>query len=180
MPDKDEMGFAFAGHFYNPKTGKNYLGGKSNVASKNAQEHYINAVNEMIDGNQDVAFEELGRCLHYIQDLCVPHHAANIIATNESHTAFEEYAFENAEKFIGNCTTITRLDYSQEAPKTPEKLAHNAALTAYNYKDYVDDVDDQTKWSKYAKICLENAVDYSAVVMYRFGLDPVVEFYTDI
>ena len=182
LPDKDEIGlFPFAGHFYNPITGKNYARSKTNVASKNAQEHYTNAINEMIDGNEDVAFEELGRCLHYVQDLCVPHHAANIIATNnDSHEAFEKYAFENAELFIGHWKRIIRHDYSKEAPKTPEKLAHNAALTAYDYQYFVDDVDDQTLWPKYAKLCLENAVDYSAIVMYRFGLDPAVEFYTDI
>ncbi|MBQ4103563.1 MAG: hypothetical protein IJC90_03780 [Clostridia bacterium] len=181
LPDQDEIGLTpFAGHFYNPKTGRNYALSKTNVAPKNAQEHYTNAINEMKAGNQDVAFEELGRCLHYVQDLCVPHHAANITFLNASHTAFEEYAFEHAEEFIGDCETIHRLSYSENATKTVEKLAHNAAFTAYQYKDCVNDIDNQGSWRKYANLSLENAVDYSAVVMYQFGLDPVVEFYTDI
>lgn len=42
------------------------------------------------NGNMQSAYEYIGRCLHYLQDACEPHHASNIISLGyTSHSVFE-------------------------------------------------------------------------------------------
>ena len=79
-PDKvgsDQVGFIYAGHFYDPDTMENYAGSKTTTARTNGQLYYDNAVMFYKEGKRTEAIKNLAYSIHYIQDVGVPHHAAN-------------------------------------------------------------------------------------------------------
>lgn len=109
MPDMDERdGGIFRNHFYDPDSGNNYRGDSSFTAKTEAEKHINNAylklrTNYFMDVESDdfiYIIEELGRALHYIQDVCEPHHAANKIAINSNHSAFESYVEGKTEDIL--------------------------------------------------------------------------------
>jgi len=181
LPDKDENGGlipTFVGHFYNPHTGKSYNGSTSNTAKINAQNRYDTAVYYAKNNNIEKAFEYLGRCLHYIQDVNEPHHAANLISTNplNGHSAFESYAFDRTDSYLSSYTSIPAISYYL-AQDSVSAMAHTAALTAYSRVSSVSNIFDTSEWNTTARNCVRDAARYSAMVMYKFGLVTYVPFY---
>ena len=81
----------FAGHFYDPDTGKNWLGQKSPTARTRAESYFQAAVNAYRAGDVQLAMSNLGKGTHYVSDLNEPHHASNLTAVNSNHSAFEKY-----------------------------------------------------------------------------------------
>lgn len=181
LPDYDETSGVFAGHFYDPDTGNSYNLSDSNTAKKNALNHYNAAVNAAKVGAMDQAYEHLGRCLHYVQDVNVPHHAANIISKGplSSHYQFEHFAFENMESYLGNYTTISSVNYLTASFWGVDTITHKGAAEAKPMSEYVKNVLDKSKWSEYAKKSMQNAARYSAMVLYKFGRESAVPFYSN-
>ena len=181
LPDKDEANNAFAGHFYDPDSGESYTGSTTNTAKNNAVSHYNAAVAAANAGAMDQAFEYLGRCLHYAQDVNVPHHAANVISLGlvGSHAQFEKFAFENAESYLGSYTTIPGSFYTMANNSSVATLTHNAAVFSKARIDNVDNVLDKTQWGTNADACLEGAARYSAMVLYKFSRVASVPFYSN-
>ena len=108
LPDRDEVGTPlFEGHFYDPDTGKSYSNSISNTAKVNATAQYNMAVAAANRGDMDAAYEHIGRCLHYVQDVNVPHHSANITALNPAHRSFEQFAFNNQESYLSEYESIS-------------------------------------------------------------------------
>ena len=77
----------FAGHFYDPDTGKNWMGQKNPTARTRAETYYQSAVAAYKDGYTDKAMEYIGKGTHYVSDLNEPHHASNLTAVNSNHYA---------------------------------------------------------------------------------------------
>jgi phospholipase C len=179
LPDRDEVGLLYAGHFYDPSTGKNCVGSTTNTAKVHAQEHYDAAVNAANVGAMDEAYEHLGRCLHYVQDASEPHHAANNrhILDGLSHGRFEDFAYSNQETYLGSYTSISNSCYTIATNSDISTLVDNTATFAKQYINTVNNTDNQTQWSGTAEICLKNAAKYSAMVMYRFSRESAVPFY---
>ena len=125
--------------------------------------------------------EYLGRCLHYVQDVNVPHHAANVISLGlvGSHAQFEKFAFENAESYLGSYTTIPGSFYTMVNNSSVATLTHNAAVFSKARIDNVDNVLDKTQWGTNADACLEGAARYSAMVLYKFSRVASVPFYSN-
>ena len=93
-PDKlgNETDFGtFAGHFYDPDSGKNWLGQSSPTARTRAESYFEAAVEAYEAGKIEVAMSNLGKGTHYVSDLNEPHHASNLTAINSNHSAFESY-----------------------------------------------------------------------------------------
>jgi len=88
--------FISAPHFYqadpnikNNLYEKNYCG-TSDTAKSRLETHYNNAVNYYKAGDKATAYGELGMALHYLEDLCNPHHAINATSVNSSnHNSYE-------------------------------------------------------------------------------------------
>ena len=182
LPDREEIGMPlYAGHFYDPDSGSNYAGGTTNTAKKNAASHYESAVTAASNGNMVEAFECLGKCLHYIQDANVPHHAANIVSTGpwSSHSQFEQYAFENMSTFLENYVSIPGPYYLISAFNSVEELTHLAAEAAKLKMDDVNDAINEDAWAEPATYCLKSAARYSAMVMYKFSGENSVPFYNN-
>lgn len=110
-PDKEDVGAAFANHFYGP-SGTNYLGG-SNTAYSNMSSNFNKAVNYYNGGNKDLAMEFLGKAIHFISDINEPHHASNLIAGASRHTQFENYVEARFTNYaIGNMTVSALNQYN--------------------------------------------------------------------
>ena len=178
LPDKDENdSHLFTGHFYNPITGCNYLLQTDNTARTNAVAHYEDAVEAANSGDMTLAYEYLGRCLHYIQDVSEPHHAYNITGLNVSHPAFETFAAEHQEEYIGNMTTLTyEQPYTLAVIDSVGEIIDDAGFDAVDYARDVNNTLIRSKWANVAEICLQNAVKYSTMIMYKFGQVASVPF----
>lgn len=191
MPDEDEDDQAFAGHFFDPDTENNYLGNNDYTASTNAVEHFYDAMDAVEANNENLAFEEIGRCLHYVQDINVPHHAANIHVAYPlyglSHSAFENFAYDKCEDeadpdytgepYLSEFTSIASSNYTTAQNKTVKKLVKEAATTAKSRITYVQNVASQSNWPTEARSALQNAARYSAMVLYRFAYRTSIDFY---
>lgn len=191
MPDEDEIGVVFAGHFFDPDSGNNYLGSSSNTASTNAVGHFNAAMAAFEDDNEALTFDELGRCLHYVQDINVPHHAANIHALTkdygDSHGDFEDFAYNKLEAestdgfseapYLSSYTNIASTNYTTAQNKTVKKLIKEAATTAKSRITYVRNTDNRSHWPNEARNALQNAARYSAMVLYRFVYKTTIDFY---
>lgn len=94
----------FSGHFYNPKTGKNWMGQTSPTAMERAMSYFKEAVSAYNNGKVASAIKYIGIGSHYISDLSVPHHTSDLTAINSNHTEFEKYVDTNRATFkiVGN------------------------------------------------------------------------------
>jgi len=162
-PDEIETdGVSFVGHFYDPTTGLNYLGDSTPTALERLQIHALNAYNYYWI-NRTYALQELGMAIHYLTDLCEPHHASNKTALNSNHTTFETYADNNrvlySVSFGGDYSNITYTSYFSYVTDKGISAAYNA----YAYKDYALSV-FQSNWD-YA---LQNTLPYAQRVVAGF------------
>lgn len=176
LPDTEDKSL-FVGHFYDPDTQKNYVGSTTNTARTNAEKHFKAALLSASNGAMDEAYEHLGRCLHYVQDVNVPHHAANVTAVNLSHGAFEEYAFENQEAYLENFETIPASNYRNAYSWNIGTITHKAAAEAKPMISHVNNILDKSEWSEYARITMQNATRYSAMAIYRFAMESSLTLY---
>lgn len=175
IPDQLEIGIAFAGHFYDPDTGLNYLNDGLSTAVTNAYMHYQSAYRKLkknvnMDLNSDkftAVLRQLGCCLHYVQDACEPHHASNAVAGVTTHTEFESYVESNISAYLTNVPAVPSELYNKAQSKDLTLITHWAAATAKPYYDSVSDKNDHSKWYTTGKICIHNSVQYSSVVIYK-------------
>lgn len=181
LPDKKENdALTFKGHFYNPKTGKNWMGGKDDTALTNCVSHFNKAVTAArtaygLDDstNMNIAYEEIGRALHYLQDASEPHHAANYtVPPYMSHKRFEEFVDADIDRYTASCTTangkFSNATYALAKTKDVSYFVNLTANYAYNYKDMVNDTDDQSQWDYVATKTVEQSVVFSSIILYKF------------
>ena len=176
LPDYQEIGMAFAGHFYDPDTGKNYLGQSWPTAATKADTHYHIAythlkknVNMDLKSNEFMTvLERLGKCLHYVQDACEPHHASNAIEVpGSSHSDFESRVETNINVYLKNIPTVPTALYVRVRTANVFGMTHDAAVQAKPYFESVADKTDKSRWDNVGRICIHNSVHYSAAVIYK-------------
>ncbi len=101
QPDVDEIDLPYIclGHFYDPTTGENYLGTTDPTANLRFCEHY-NAAVANFHSNKALAWQHLGRAIHYVSDLNEPHHAANKLAQITNHSDYEIWVDNNRYNYV--------------------------------------------------------------------------------
>ncbi len=75
-------GWLYSSHFYDPTTGRNFLGQTFDNALTEADRRFLESTALVLDGNPTRLYDAgfaLGLALHYITDLTQPMHAANFI-----------------------------------------------------------------------------------------------------
>ncbi len=185
LPDREISSIAtlFAGHFYNPYTEQNFLDETDNTAKTNAHYHFMQAVNasnvEQTEENRAEMYEQLGRCLHFLQDACQPMHATNFTATSSpvgAHYAFEKFVEERIDGYIDGIDSIYSYDFHGDgnfvyAIRTPAYFVQQAAFIAYEYGNSTNRDDSQygNIWNSVANITVQNSVAFSALMMYSFA-----------
>lgn len=185
LPDRDAESVltVFAGHFYDPYTELNFLGSNSNTAKTNAHEHFIGAVSlsteEQTAQTEADMYEQLGRCLHYLQDVCQPMHATNFTETHSpagAHSDFETYIDTNIDRYLDNISSVYTYDFNGDGSftyiaRTPAYYVRQAAYIAYEYAEStnIDDSQYKTSWNSAGLITVPNAVAFTALMMYSFA-----------
>lgn len=177
IPDKNSglgPAQAFAGHFYNPSNEKNFEDQIDNTAKTNAKDFYYQAAGYYwLNSSDEGYFESLGKMLHYVQDACEPHHAANIISTGplSSHSAFEKDVEENLDAYLDATGPIESAKYTKALNTPIENIIYNAAVEAKKESQNVDSTFSRGEWPRVGRITVQNAVTQTAVVLYKFSLE---------
>lgn len=162
LPDDDETTGAFAWHFYG-ENGLNYNGGTITAYTK-CIEHYNSAVSLYNSGSVMSAMEELGRALHYLQDVNVPHHAKNKIAILSNHIQFENLAEQNLDSF--GVPGITNSLYT-DASLSLGTIIDNYADTARRWYNKASSGEND-KMLEAAGACIRNSQRATVTVLYKF------------
>ncbi len=168
-PDTSESGqtdHAFAGHFYNPDTGRTLLGATSPTAKARLTWWYNNAVSEYRAGRTSSAMESLGCALHYAADLSTPHHAACRTYMDSLHLEFENYARAHKSEYA---VTSASSDTFAWAKRTSiGDMGHNFAVNA---KPVFSIANDATRFPEGTQLSLPKAQRNCAGVLYKFLVD---------
>ena len=169
-PDDDEIEGAYKVHFYNPATEKNF-NGEDDSALYRFKMHYDNALNLYKEGKEMDAISELGRALHFLEDMNTPVHTNNQSFLDSTidvflHTSFEKRCVEVQSEVVSK---MLKREFDYYCINTIEQIGKSSAFLAndnfyslYKKKLPRDDI---------AKNSIENAQKAVAGVLYRFFLD---------
>ncbi|WP_164508957.1 zinc dependent phospholipase C family protein [Clostridium rectalis] len=181
-PDKDEKDYGFAYHFYNPYTGRNYLPKYINASyetglvrfenhTKNALQNYKN--------NRSYSMEELGRACHFLEDINVPHHSANLVAVLSTHSQYEDFINERNQDYVVSTSDKYNEFSSLSFENYCTQLFQDCAKHSYKYKDLANAKKglkgDTEKWNIAAKETTKYLQEHLSAFFYRF-LKEVEEF----
>lgn len=181
LPDRDfsSISTAFVGHFYNPYTQASYNGSTSNTARSNAYSHFSSAITAYEAGDTAEMCEQLGRSLHYIQDVCQPMHASDFTELSipvGAHGDFEGYVDGRIDNYLDNITSVNTYDFDGKGNYsyvafTPNYYVRQAAFIAYEYRGLtnINDSPYYSNWNAAANVAVQNAVAFSALLMYSFA-----------
>ena len=120
----------FAGHFYDPDSGKNWLGQTSPTARTRAESYFKSAVDAYHSGDVQLAMSNLGKGTHYVSDLNEPHHASNLTAVNSNHSAFEKYVDKNRKSYTIAGNSFSESVYTTAVNTSTGELMYSAAKHA--------------------------------------------------
>lgn len=169
-PDKDEAENFFAHHFYNPYTKKNYLPSFLNASNITGldrfKEHMDKAVN-YYKKDKSSAMKELGRAIHYLEDINVPHHSANLIAGLSTHSQYEKYISENNSNFFVETSDLYDKYMDKNFKEYCVSIFNDCAKNSYSYKDKANSKDSR-EWEKAAIPTTRMAQETIASLIYRF------------
>ncbi len=184
LPDRDitGIGLVYAGHFYNPETGKSFLPVSSTARSNMTENYRLAYVKFRAAGGVDLesrqykaALEYTGKMLHYVQDACEPHHSSNEIASpvkDTPHSEFEKNVFEHYAEYsryysrdsseYNQCKTQSETDIGM--------IVHRAAVKSHVFIDSVNDLGQQGEWENIGGICVRQSIVLSAITL-RIALE---------
>ena len=173
-PDKDEVDMmtinnelvnTYLGHFCSPQL-KNKFNTSDPTAYTRFNAHYYNAITIYDWGDYKTAYNELGRALHYLEDITSPPHAALI--TGNRHSDYEHYARDRVLSSSKLLTTIPSSTYSYMKTTRGEDMCRSFATVSNNYAYIVDlGVLDVNKKAG-TKECLHKAQRIVAGLGYRY------------
>lgn len=168
-PDEDEIEGAYKYHFYNPATETNFMGEENSALTK-CNLHYDNAVRAYKDNNKVFAFQELGRAIHFMEDLNTPVHVGYNLPTDAVlkfplHVRFEKIC-DNINK---ECKAEVPLDaFKYFKANSVSTIAKSSAILASgNYYRLNNEVGKESS-SDLAKNSVLNAQYRITGLLYKF------------
>lgn len=156
----------FAGHFYDPDTGKNWLGQKSPTARTRAESYFQAAVNAYRAGDVQLAMSNLGKGTHYVSDLNEPHHASNLTAVNSNHSAFEKYVDKNRKSYTIAGNSFNSSVYTTALNTSTGDLMYSAAKHA---KGLAANAQNESTYDSAGRRSVQHAIQTVTQYMYKFG-----------
>ncbi len=156
----------FSGHFYDPDTGKNWLGQKTPTARSRTETYFQSAVEAYKDGYIDKAMEYLGKGTHYVSDLNEPHHASNLTAVNSNHTAFEKYVDQHRTEYTIAGNSFSADVYNSAVNTEVGNMMYSAAKEA---KTLAEMAQNENTYSSAGKQSVQNAIRTVSMYIYKFG-----------
>lgn len=168
----DELGHetdygTYAGHFYDPDTGKNWQGKTSPTAKSRAESYFNQAVSWYRQGEYEEACICLGKGSHYVADLNEPHHASNLTALNSNHSDFEKYVNNNLSSYAISGNTFSSSVYSSAKSTSLSSMLISGARYA---KGLAANAQNKSKYSVAAKSCVQHAIQNEVQYYYKFGV----------
>ncbi len=167
-PDTSENdGGLFTSHFYNPYTGKTFLGTTTALTrflthANNAKKYYAK--------NKSLAMQELGRSLHYLADINEPHHAALLIAIFSTHSEYESWVdFSRTEYEVTTSGLYSSIPINAKRNYASycTELFRMAAFNAYDQADEANS-SDMVQWDASAADSMAFAQESMAAYLYNF------------
>ncbi len=170
-PDEDETEGAFKNHFYNPATKTNFMG-ESYSAIEKFKEHYKDAKKYYSENDKELAFQELGRAIHFLEDLNTPVHTGYNLPTD---AVFKLPLHVNFEKICDNIcnrchASINKTGLSYYSANSPETIAKSASIVASNNYDCLTDDQDEHQ-EMIAKNAILNAQRSVTGLFYKYFTD---------
>lgn len=168
-PDEDEnQGSTFKHHFYNPVTGRNFLGEEKGALSK-CEEHYGACLELYKEGNKEKAFEEFGRAIHFLEDANTPVHTGYVYPSDAVFKLSKHVQFENVCDLINkNCDaqiSVENLDYYRiNDLKTIVKASAVLALDNFYRLEEIETSNEE----ELAKNSILNAQKNVVGMLYKF------------
>lgn len=170
-PDDDENKGGFKYHFYNPITERNYMGEKETAVYK-CISHYDEALKNYKLGNKTLAYEELGRSIHFLEDANTPVHTgydnpSDSVIKLPLHVRFEK----KCDIINGECQAIVTKDaLNYFTANTVENIAIASSVLALdNFYRLDNDVDNDEE--EIAKSTVLNAQKKVIGLIYKFICD---------
>ena len=127
----------YAAHFYDPATGKNWLGSSTWTALSQVQKLFWKSLEAYLAGDMPTAGYNLGLALHYFTDVGQPMHAANFTFLSSwfpgLHTGFESWVMEH-QSLVSPPTQYVASSLSNDPS---EHLINNANNSKSKYFDAI-------------------------------------------
>ncbi len=164
-------GGLYTSHFYNPYTGKTFLGTTTALTrftahANNAKKYYAK--------NRPLAMQELGKALHYLADINEPHHAALLIAGLSNHTQYEEWIDANRALYADDLDSVPYDLYSAVSYNPKRYYANYCTalfrMAAFNAYDWADEAKsgDPALWETSAAATMTYAQESIAAFLYNY------------
>lgn len=172
-PDEDEIYGGYKYHFYNFITEKNFMNEKDSALNR-LDMHFNNAVNEYKNKNSKLAYQELGRAIHFLEDLNTPVHVVyqlsyEAVSKFPLHVRFEKKCDEVCkqisikEKFED--VSLNKLEYYEA--NSLETIGQASSILSEN--NFFGLENNFAKVSeKSANNAIYNALDRVVGLLYKF------------
>lgn len=170
QPDRDETQGIYKYHFYNPITETNFMNEKES-ALKRSKEHFEKAVSNYKNGDQNMAYQELGRSVHFMEDMNTPVHTAYELPSDSVRKLQLHVDFE---KVCDSLCTECKLEIVPQSLKYYETNTFDtisrfaATLSADNFYYLENKKMDKENLAKYA---VSNAQKNVSGILYRFFIE---------
>ena len=168
--DKNDIGFIFDTHFYNPYTETNYHAG-STTAKVKAQQYYNDAVSYYKNGNLSDALATLSRGSHFVADACEAHHATNKTAVGSNHSSYEKYidSVRTQIQIPGN--SLNESVYQEALQCSVGQIVRNNSYASYVLGDRVTVSESSPDYFDAARSTVTNAVIANVQYYYKFAVE---------
>lgn len=168
-PDEDEnQGSTFKHHFYNPVTGRNFLGEEKGALSK-CEDHYGACLELYKEGDKEKAFEEFGRTIHFLEDANTPVHTGYVYPSDAVFKLPMHVQFENiCDSINKNCDAEISAEslgyYKSNSLKTIVKSSAVLALDNFYRLEEIESSNEE----ELAKNSILNAQKNVVGMLYKF------------
>ena len=168
-PDKNDIGFIFDTHFYNPYTETNYHGGATTAKIK-ADNYYNEAIEAYQSGNLTLAMQKIGRGSHFCADACEAHHANNKTAVGSNHSAYEKYIDGVRSKCGIPNNSFEQSVYNEALHLSVKQIVRNNSYASYCLGDKVTGSESNPDYEDAAIATVQNGIMSSVQYFYKFAI----------
>lgn len=167
-PDEDEIEGAYKLHFFNPVNEKNFMGEKKSASSK-CDEHFSEAIKHFKCGDKIMALQELGRAIHFMEDLNTPVHTGyskpvDAVLMFPLHIRFEKICDDICEECKSDIKSENLKYYEENELSDISK--NSASVSGDNYWYLTNETGITDK--EVAKNAVSNALNNVSGIIHKF------------
>lgn len=169
-PDKNDIGFIFDTHFYNPVSETNYHGGETTAKVK-AGNYYNEAIEAYKSGNLTLALQKIGRGSHFCADACEAHHATNKTAVGSNHSAYEKYIDTIRSKCAIPNNSFGQSVYNEALYLSVGQIVRNNSYSSYCLGDRVTGSESNPDYEDAGVATVRNGIMSTTQYFYKFAVE---------